>query len=108
MHVWRRIRKNVVKFFTPPSVDREAIQWVVRMDSGEPFSEDEKEALREWMSRGALHRGALMRFGKFWSEAEILGLLKDRPEYSVQHRRRMDQGELTYRRPGSVERRRDR
>jgi ferric-dicitrate binding protein FerR (iron transport regulator) len=97
MHVWKSIRKNVVKFFTPPSVVREAIQWVVRMDSDEPLSDAEKAALREWISRGVLHRCALMRFSRFWSEAEILSWLKDRSGYSVQHRLEMDQDGSRYR-----------
>jgi transmembrane sensor len=86
MPVWKRIGKNVVRLITPASIDREAIRWVVRMDSGEPLSDAEKKALREWASRSVLHRNALLRFEKFWSEADVLALLKTSPEYEVSRR----------------------
>ena len=84
MPVWKRIGKNVVRLITP--INREAIRWVVRMDSGEPLSAAEKKALREWAGRSVLHRNALLRFEKFWSEADVLALLKTSPEYEVSHR----------------------
>lgn len=86
MHVWRRIGNNVVSLATPASIEQEARRWVIRKDSDEPLSDAEKEALREWTGRSVLHRSALLRFSQFWSEAEILALLKDRPEYQVPRR----------------------
>jgi transmembrane sensor len=45
------------------------------MDSGEPLTGAEKDALREWLERSALHRAELARITRFWNEANILGKL---------------------------------
>jgi ferric-dicitrate binding protein FerR (iron transport regulator) len=54
------------------SLQRQARKWLIRMDGDERLTEAEKEALREWMSRSALHRKELVRLAKFWGQANIL------------------------------------
>jgi transmembrane sensor len=63
---------NVVKFGARTSIEHEAMGWLVRMDSDDPLSPTEQEALKEWMSCSLLHRNELVRLSKFWSQANIL------------------------------------
>jgi ferric-dicitrate binding protein FerR (iron transport regulator) len=88
MPVWTRLGNKVVRLVTPASIDREAIRWVVRMDSGEPLSDAEKKDLSAWTGRSVLHRNALRRFKRFWSEADVLAVLEGSPEYKVLRRAR--------------------
>jgi transmembrane sensor len=62
----------VVKLDAQASIEFQARKWLVRMDGDKPLTEAEKEALREWMSRSALHRGELVRLTGFWNQANIL------------------------------------
>ena len=63
---------NVVEFGLPESIERQARQWLIKMDDDEPLTETEKSALREWLARSPLHRAELVRLAQFWSEANIL------------------------------------
>ena len=63
---------DVVELDAGISVEREARMWLIRMDGDEPLTEAEKQALREWMSRSAVHRAALVRLTRFWNQANIL------------------------------------
>jgi transmembrane sensor len=64
--------KNVVGIGPHISIERQAREWLVRMDSDEPLSNSEKEALKKWMSRSPLHRAELKRLAQFWDRANIL------------------------------------
>jgi hypothetical protein len=61
---------NVVGFEARASVERQAREWLVRMDGDEPLTE--AEALREWMRRSVVHREELKRICKFWRQANVL------------------------------------
>ena len=63
---------DVVELDAGISLEREARMWLIRMDGDEPLTEAEKQALREWMSRSAVHRAALVRLTRFWNQANIL------------------------------------
>lgn len=63
---------NVVGFEARTSVERQAREWLVRMDGDEPLTGAEIEALREWMRRSVLHREELKRICKFWGQANVL------------------------------------
>lgn len=54
------------------SIQRQARKWLIRMDGDERLTRAEKEDLREWMSRSALHRKELVRLARFWNQANIL------------------------------------
>jgi transmembrane sensor len=77
---------NVVEFEARTSVERQAREWLVRMDGDEPLTEAEIEALREWMHRSALHREELQRICKFWRQANVLSELSV-PAKSVAEKR---------------------
>jgi transmembrane sensor len=63
---------NIVEFATRTSIERQAREWLIRMDGDEALSVSDREALREWMSRSASHREELIRICKLWSQASIL------------------------------------
>ena len=62
----------MLEFEARTSIERQAREWLVRMDGDKPLSEDEIEALREWMRRSVLHREELQRICKFWGQANVL------------------------------------
>lgn len=63
---------KVVEFEARTAVERQAREWLVRMDRDEPLTEPEIQALREWMHRSVLHREELKRICKFWRQANVL------------------------------------
>ena len=63
---------KVVEFEARTSIERQAREWLVRMDGDEPLTEAEVEALREWMRRSVLHREELARICTFWGQANVL------------------------------------
>ena len=75
---------NVVEFGARTSIERQAREWLIRMDGDEPLSTSERESLREWMSRSALHREELIRIARFWNQANVLTELAGSLEAAVQ------------------------
>ena len=63
---------KVVEFEARTSIERQAREWLVRMDGDKPLTEVELEALREWIHRSVLHREELKRMCKFWRQANVL------------------------------------
>ena len=63
---------KVVEFEARTSIERQAREWLVRMDGDEPLTVAETEALRDWMSRSVLHLEELKRICKFWRRANVL------------------------------------
>ena len=63
---------NVVEFGARTSIERQAQEWLIRMDGDAPLSTSEKKSLREWMSRSAQHREELIRIARFWNQANVL------------------------------------
>lgn len=63
---------NIVEFGAHTSIERQAREWLIRMDGDEPLSNADREALQEWIQRSALHREELTRLANFWSQANIL------------------------------------
>jgi transmembrane sensor len=78
---------NVVEFEARTSVERQAREWLIRMDGDEPLSEAEIQALREWTRRSVLHREELQRICKFWRRANVLAELAVCLESATQGRR---------------------
>ena len=67
---------NVVEFGARTSIERQAQEWLIRMDGDEPLNTSEREALREWMNRSAVHREELIRIARFWNQANVLAELE--------------------------------
>lgn len=77
---------NVVEFGARTSIERQAREWLIRMDGDEPLNTSEKESLREWMNRSALHREELIRIARFWNQANVLTELAVSLEAAAQER----------------------
>lgn len=54
------------------SIQRQARQWLIRMDGDQRLIDAERKALKEWMGRSALHRRELVRLVRFWNQANRL------------------------------------
>lgn len=56
--------------------DRQASQWLARLDSGE-MSEQDQLAMREWMACDARHREAVSRMDGAWRATDFLATLSE-------------------------------
>lgn len=63
---------NIVEFDVRASIERQAREWLIRLDGDAPLTRQEAAALREWMSRSPSHREEIVRISKFWSQANVL------------------------------------
>ena len=63
---------NVVEFEARASVERQAREWLIRLDADEPLTNTEKQALRDWTVRSPSHREDLIRISRFWNQANVL------------------------------------
>lgn len=64
---------NVVEFDGGRAlIERQAREWLIRLDGTKPLSQAEKVALREWINRSDFHREELTRIAKFWEQANVL------------------------------------
>jgi transmembrane sensor len=83
---------TIVGLDTRASIERQARQWLIRMDGDEPLTSAEKEALREWGSRSSRRREELVRVCKLWRDANVLdtvtSLLDDKTPVSGGARKR--------------------
>lgn len=63
---------NVVDMDVRASIERQAINWLVRMDGDAPLTDAEKADLNEWMSRSPAHRDEIVGLARRWKRANIL------------------------------------
>jgi transmembrane sensor len=63
---------DVVDFSDPALIERQAREWLVRLDSEEPLSSQESEALRAWIESAPAHKAELTRISSFWGSANVL------------------------------------
>ena len=54
------------------TIEREAREWLIRLDGDDAPSQDDIEALHEWFDRSPTHRKELLRISTFWNDANIL------------------------------------
>jgi len=66
---------SALYFSKRKSIERQARQWLVRMDGDAPLTDAERQALREWMTCSPAHRRELARLTQFWTDANILTAL---------------------------------
>jgi transmembrane sensor len=66
---------NIYEFSDRSTIEREAREWLIRLDSEIPLADLEDNALREWVTRSPAHRQELKRIFKFWNRANILAEL---------------------------------
>lgn len=70
-------KSKILAFPDTAAIDAEAAAWVARFDAGDVSARDQA-AFQEWLSRSALHRGAIAEYGNLWSEFDTLKQLTGR------------------------------
>lgn len=78
---------KVLEFEARASVESQARVWLVRLDADEPLSNEERAALRAWMTSHPSHRAELIRLSKFWRQANVLTELAVPIEHASRARR---------------------
>jgi len=63
---------NVLEFETRATVERQAREWLVRLDGDSPLDDLESRSLQEWLDQHPSHRAELTRVAQFWSQANVL------------------------------------
>src|SRR5262245_63155931 len=63
---------TIVGFDSRAAIERQAREWLVRLDGDTPLSDDERATLRAWMARSSQHREELTRLARFWNNANVL------------------------------------
>ena len=64
--------KNVVDFPDTTAIDDEAAAWLVRLDSEERLSDEERKHMAEWMHRSPAHRERLLELATLWENLNAL------------------------------------
>ena len=64
--------KNVYTFADRDTIEAEAREWLIKLDGEEKPSQQDREALQEWVARSPAHREELHRISAFWNDANIL------------------------------------
>ena len=64
--------EEVIDFPNRSAVDREAADWLIRLDRDRPPSDEERAALRDWLARSAVHRDALRELAELWGKMNML------------------------------------
>lgn len=63
---------NVLEFEARATVERQAREWLVRLDGDHPLTDAEREDLQKWMEHHPAHREELRRLAHFWNQANVL------------------------------------
>jgi len=66
--------KNVTEFPNRNIIEQEAVEWLIRLDGDEAPSQEELEALREWMATSPAHTEEMEKLGAFWSDLVLTEL----------------------------------
>jgi transmembrane sensor len=66
---------NISKFQDRKQIQEEAARWLIRLDGDDRPSEQELEALREWLSRSPVHRKELNELNDFWGNNVLTELV---------------------------------
>jgi transmembrane sensor len=56
-------------------VTEEAVEWLIKLDSDDPFTPEDRRALTEWLSRSPVHREELNTVNAFWSNNVLTELM---------------------------------
>ncbi len=84
--------KKITPIIDRRSIENEAAEWIVKLDSETPLSDPDRQALTEWLSRSPVHRQELNDLNAFWSNNILTELLVP----SGKHRRQSKPGLFSY------------
>ncbi|MDA9095866.1 FecR domain-containing protein [Porticoccaceae bacterium] len=68
--------ENIIEWPDTTCLEEEAAAWIVMLDGEEKFSEHNKIALREWLSRSPEHVDMLNKLNAFWADNSLTELLE--------------------------------
>jgi len=66
---------NIHRLTSAQDIEQQAADWLVRLDSDRPLSQDELQQLKSWMQTSPAHREQLQRLTKYWHRANQLAEL---------------------------------
>lgn len=61
-------------------IRQEAEEWIIRLDRGGKFTDQDREALRQWMAQSPVHIKELKSANRFWQNQELTSLMVPVPE----------------------------
>ena len=64
--------KDILEFPDRRCVEREAADWLIKLDRNAEPSADELGNLREWLSRSSAHREELLSLARLWGNMNVL------------------------------------
>jgi len=64
--------ENIYHLTDQATIEEEARQWVIRLDSDIHPSQDDISALRQWSQRSPRHKAELMRISEVWDDGNLL------------------------------------
>ncbi len=67
---------KVVELDGRATLEREAREWLIRLDGDEALTAAETKALHGWLNRSPQHREELTRLARFWTSANVLTQLE--------------------------------
>jgi transmembrane sensor len=66
------MKSKVYEFPDRRVIEEEAGAWLIRLDGDEPPTAEERDTLREWLSRSPAHREELRSIAAFWGKMNVL------------------------------------
>ena len=66
------MRENIVEFPDRKAIEKEAGEWLIKLDGDSAPSAKELASLREWLERSPAHRGQLGSLADFWGKMNVL------------------------------------
>lgn len=63
---------KIVEFRDEAMIEREAVEWLVRMDGDEPLTQAERDQLRDWMGSSESNRRRLITLAGLWEKMNVL------------------------------------
>ena len=67
--------KRIRKFFDRVTIEEQASDWLIKLDSKKSITADELAELREWINRSLAHRESLDHLSEVWSNMDVLSRL---------------------------------
>lgn len=66
------MKRNVVYFPDRAQIEKEASEWIVRFEEGEPPTQRDVNELKAWIARSPKHREIMMRYASLWNDMDLL------------------------------------
>lgn len=93
--------KNVIEFPDHSVIEREALDWLMKLDGDQDPSPEDLAALKEWMARSPAHTAEMESLGAFYDELIVLAELNI-PMVKPTQRAKSDERSWLFGRPGAI------